>query len=216
MQYVCPAGVAPGVVTPFFVANGTPAAPAVDPAVLAQEAFQRLPIPKPDMNFGPDPTKIAVRYWTYLWVSNPAPVKATANAGAVTVTAIATLTSVIWTMGEPVSADNLNTPAPALTCQGPGSDPGTNADITLPPGPGFCAYTFNVRSTPERTNGTGAWPVTATANWSVSWKANTGQSGIMVAPTQVSTTAVCVGAWGTVIVANGYTAPSEGHCAASN
>jgi len=215
VQYVCPAGLDAGIATPFFQPFSTPTAPvAVDPVVLAQAAYQKLPIPQPNMAFGPDVSRIAVRYWTYLWVSNSAPVTASATAGAVTVTATASLKSVIWTMGEPVSADRLFVPAPPLVCQGPGSDPGPNVNTTLPPAVGACAYMFNVRSTAERTGGARTWPVTAAASWVITWRANTGESGTLDAPVRVSTTGVCVGAWSSVEVADGYV-PAQRTCLAS-
>jgi len=198
-----------------FVPNAAPGAPAPPvapppptPEELAQQAYKQLPIPDPSMNFGPDDTKIAVRYWLYLWLDDPGPVTATATAGAVSVTAIARLSSVTWTMGEPVSADNLYTPAAPITCQGPGLNPGPGVDTATPePLAGTCSYMFEVRSTPERTGGTGAWPVTATATWTITWAANTGQSGTLQAPPRVSTTQVSVGAWSTVMVADGESVP---------
>ncbi len=222
MQQVCTGGVAPGVLTPRFVANAAPGIPAapppVDPAVLAQQAYQSLPIRKPVMHFGPDSKRVAVNYWLYLWVDNPGPLTATANAGVVTVTATATLSSVIWTMGEPVSATDLHAPAPAITC-GPGIDPGPNVDTAAAqPLAGACAYQYHVRSTPDRTNGTDTWPVTAAATWTVAWTVTAGvggtagaTTGTITPPAFVSTTNLCVGAWSTVEVADGYT-PAAGHC----
>jgi hypothetical protein len=174
---------------------------------LAQQAYQLLSMPDPSMNFGPDPERIAVKYWLYLWVDDPGVVSATVTAGAVSVTATATMTSVIWTMGEPVSADNLGSRSAPITCEGLGRNPGREVDTTAEPAFGSCAYMFQVRSTPERTGGSGTWPVTATANWEITWAANTGESGSLIAPPMVSTTQVRVGAWSTVLVADGASSP---------
>jgi len=111
-------------------------------------------------------------------------------------------------MGEPASADNLQTPAEPITFQGPGVNPGPDVDITVDPTSGACAYMYQVRSTPERTEGSGTWPVTATANWTITWTATTGQLGVLQAPPRVGTTQVRVGAWSTVIVANGAAGPT--------
>ena len=159
------------------------------------------------MNFGPDSSRVAAKYWLYMWVTDPGAVTATAAAGAVSVTAVARLSSVTWTMGEPVSPDALNSAAAPITCQGPGSDPGPSVDTTVDPAPGACAYMYKVRSTPERTGGSSTWPVTATANWTITWAANTGQAGTLTAPPKVSTTRVRVGAWSTVLVADGASGP---------
>jgi hypothetical protein len=117
------------------------------------------------------------------------------------------LSSVTWTMGEPVSPDSLSSAAVPVTCQGAGVNPGPAVDTTAEPSVGMCAYLYKVRSTPERTGGSGTWPVTATASWTITWAANTGQSGTLVAPPRVSTTQVSVGAWSTVMVADGASVP---------
>ena len=203
------------VLVPHFAANGAAAAgggappppPPPTPEQLAQQAYQLLSTPDPSMNFGPDPNRIAVKYWLYLWVDDPGVVSATVTAGAVSVTAIAKMTSVIWTMGEPVSADNFGGRAAPITCQGLGTNPGPSVDTTAEPAAGTCAYMYQVRSTPERTGGSGTWPVTATANWTITWAANTGQAGTLAAPPRVSTTQVRVGAWSTVLVADGASGP---------
>ena len=220
MQWVCNGGLTAAtctyctVLTPHFVANGAaegggapPPPPPPTPEELAQQAYQLLSMPDPSMNFGPDPERIAVRYWLYLWVDDPGVVSATVTAGAVSVTATATMTSVIWTMGEPVSADNLGSRSAPITCEGLATDPGPEVDTTAEPAAGTCAYQFQVRSTPERTGGSGTWPVTATANWTITWAANTGETGTLAAPPRVSTTQVSVGAWSTVMVADGESVP---------
>jgi len=86
-------------------------------------------------------------------------------------------------------------------------NPGPTVDTTAEPAAGMCAYLYKVRSTPERTGGSGTWPVTATANWIITWAATTGQAGILTAPPTVSTTQVRVGAWSTVMVADGASIP---------
>jgi len=199
VQWVCNGGLTAAtctyctVLTPHFVANGAaagggapPPPPPPTPEQLAQQAYQLLSMPDPSMNFGPDPYRIAVRYWLYLWVNDPGVVSATVTAGAVSVTATAKMTSVTWTMGEPVSADNLASRSAPITCQGTGTNPGPSVDTTAQPAAGSCAYMFQVRSTPERTGGSGTWPVTATANWTITWAANTGQAGTLAAPPRVS------------------------------
>ena len=225
VQWVCTGGMTPAtcttctVLTPHFAASGVPAPgapggvpaaaapPLPTPEELAQQAYQRLPIPEPSTHFGPDDSKIAAKYWLYMWVDDPGVVTATAKAGAVSVTATARLTSVTWSMGEPASAENLASRVAPITCQGIGTNPGRSVDTTAEPTAGMCTYMYRLRSTPERTGGTGTWPVTATANWMISWAANTGEAGTLPAPPTVSTVPVRVGAWSTVLVADGATVP---------
>jgi len=60
VSWVCSDGSTPVVVVPHFAASGAAAAPGAppapppppDPAVLAQQAYQQIPIPKPDIHFG--------------------------------------------------------------------------------------------------------------------------------------------------------------------
>jgi hypothetical protein len=61
--------------------------PTPTPEEVAQEAYEKLPIPVPVMHFGPDAGHVAVNFWTVLWVDNPSQITATATAGAVSVTA---------------------------------------------------------------------------------------------------------------------------------
>lgn len=198
-----------------FVANGeTPdnaaPPPPPDPAVLAQQAYQQVDIPRPALNFGPNEDQVAVRYWLYLWTDDPGPLTATVSLGGVSVTGTARLQSVTWSMGSP----SANGQGDAVTCNGPGKPAPANADVVEDPRPnGYCAFMYQLRSTPERTGGSGTWPVTASATWTFDWVASNGQTGQIVAPPFVSATGLCVGAWSTVNVADGYT-PPDGACQA--
>lgn len=162
--------------------------PPPDPYSLAQEAIAKLPIPLPRIAFGPNAEQVAVNVPVWLWVSNPDPVSASATDRTVTVTATATLASVTWSMGEPDAVD--------VSCTGGGQAPWSGADLWAPP----CGYTYRLRSLDERTNGTGAWPVTAAATWAITWSANTGEAGTDSVTTR-SVAPVRVGEWRTVIVA---------------
>ncbi|AZI57743.1 hypothetical protein EH165_05860 [Nakamurella antarctica] len=214
VRWVCPAGLWAEDSTPRFRPNADPAAPAapppVDPAVLAQQAYQALKIPNPQINFGPNANQVAVNYWVYLWAGDTAPLTASATAGTVTVTATATLSKVVWTMGEPVSATHFTEPAPPITCAGGGINPGPDVDIAAKnPIPGACAYKYRTKSTPERTNDARTWPVTAAASWTITWTANTGESGNIQAPTRVSNTNLYVGEWRTVLIPNTPAIPGQ-------
>ena len=156
------------------VPNGSaPAAPPPpDPAVLAQQAIGQLRIPHPGIHLGPDPDKIAVNFYTWLWIDGSPPVSSTVALAGVSVTATATLSSVDWSMGEPLSLAGGG--IGSVTCQGAGVAPSADSDFNEPPP---CGYMFNYRSLLERTNGVGKWPVSATATWAVTWAASTGESG---------------------------------------
>ena len=162
-----------------FVPNATQAAappPPPNPAVLAEQAYKELRIPAPSIGAGPDRTKIAVNLWTWLWVDDPGPLTATVAAAGVSVTATATLASTTWTLGEPATTGDSYTSGPpaTITCNGSGTEPPPTFGWKAEPP---CGYQFHWRSTKERTGGTGAWPITATSNWDVTWQSNTGVTG---------------------------------------
>ena len=134
-----------------------PAAEAVDPAVLAEEARSRTTVPLPGMNLNPgaDQDQV-VNLETWLWVDSWAPVSATATAGPVTVTVTATPVRVEWSMGN----------GDAVVCDGPGTpyDPSRspNAQAT------DCSYTY--RSSSAGAPGS-RFTITATSVWGVTWSA---------------------------------------------
>ena len=143
-----------------LVVNEQPAAvaPEVQPEVLAQRAISALdllaPVPHLSAN---GPALVGVPLWAWIdgGVEVTGPVAATAVAGGSSVTATATLARVRWEMGPP---------GEVVVCSGPGT-PWTGQAGESPD----CGYTYTQRSTPERTGGSGAWSVTATAQWFVVW-----------------------------------------------
>ena len=205
MHYVCSGGVAPGVITPFFQATGAaapaapppPPPPPPDPAVLAQQAYKQIPIPKPQINFGPDVANVAVQVPVWLWVNRQTEAAVTVTAGGVSVTATPELQSVTWSMGEPVDPAAPAVLAAPITCTG------ESMYVVAPQYPGWstqpaCGYTYSWRSTAARTGGTFKWPVTASATWVINWASNTGQTGQITAPPAVSASQLNVGEWITV------------------
>jgi hypothetical protein len=133
-----------------------PGAPA--PAVIAQEAIKALDLRGPHVDLSArGSTFVGAPVW--LWIDRGAqftgPLSTTATAGAAQVTVTGMLTAVEWDLGPPGAHVN---------CAGPGT-PWTGQAGSSPD----CGYTYSERSLPERTNGTGRWPVTATSVWQVTW-----------------------------------------------
>jgi hypothetical protein len=169
--------------------------PPPDPAVLAAQAITQLTIPMPAVNVAPDPERLAVNFWTYLWTNDPGPVSATVELRGVSVTATALLSSVDWVMGEPAKGGG---PA-AVTCTGAGSPPPANATFLVESGPPpACGYVYRLRSTAARTGGTERWPVTVTSTWAVTWTSNTGAAGSDELTSPSSLALVRVGEYRTV------------------
>lgn len=181
----------------YYVPDGTwphQVAP-VDPQMVVERATGQLDVPEPVIHFGPDASELAVRVPIWLWIDDPGVITETATAGPITATVTARITSTQWEMGEPWQVDRPHQPAPAVTCDGAGAAYTIGADRTNPP----CGYTYAWRSLPERTAGSGTWPVTVTATYTVTWELNTGETDTETV-TATSTTAVQVGEWRPILV----------------
>ena len=190
----CNGGPTQYAVTPAAAGAAAPLPPP-DPAVLAAQAITQLTIPMPAVNVAPDPERLAVNFWTYLWTNDPGPVSATVELRGVSVTATAVLSSVDWVMGEPAKGGG---PA-AVTCTGAGSPPPANATFLVESGPPpACGYVYRLRSTAARTGGTERWPVTVTSTWAVTWTSNTGAAGSDELTSPSSLALVRVGEYRTV------------------
>jgi hypothetical protein len=186
------------------VASSAPAAPGAlpvpspppppTPTQVAQIAISRLNLAAATPHVSADPnTAVGLPVW--MWVdqspTTTGPVSTTATAGPTSVTAVATLSRIDWSMG-PAGA--------VVSCAGPGTP--------APGGPIFhgnnspdCGYSYALRSLPERTGGTGKWPVTATAVWNITWfgAGQVGGQGLSL----TARTAVEVGELQAVFVAPG-------------
>lgn len=202
VHWVCTNGSQPVSLVPFFQANGTVTPPPVDPAVLAQEAYKQIPTPTPVMHFGPDEAQVAVKVPVWLWVNRPALNPVTVTAGAVSVTATPEVTSVTWSMGDPV--DPTTSPAPwqlrgPVVCTGDAmyeAAPATAAWNVQP----ACGYTYHWVSTAARTNGSEKWTVSATVAWDIKWTSNNGATGQIAGPPATSVAQLRVGQWTTIAV----------------
>ncbi len=187
-------------IRPYFLPVA--AAAPISPENLAASAVSFLELTAPQVHTGPA-VDIAINRWTYLWISDPGTLTATATAGAVTATVTAHISSVDWEMGEPQSLANLSRQVSSIRCDGTGKAPaaGFNENIRLPPTAGTCAYAYQWRSLPERTGGTGTWTATTTANWTVTWTSNIGRAGTLPVIAQSVTTPLAVGEWRSELIA---------------
>lgn len=130
-----------------------------DPASLAQQARESLPLPSPDVHTSPDASgDQLVGVPTWLWVEGAwSTQSATAAVPGVSVTVTATPVSVVWTMGD----------GGRVVCNGPGTryDTSKRADEQS----SECSYTYT-RSSARQPGG--AYPVSVTLIWRVSWAAS--------------------------------------------
>jgi hypothetical protein len=149
---------------PVWIANGQPAPgapPLPSPAQLAQMARNQLRFPAPTIAANPAGDQL-VNLPTWMWLSSGwGQMSATASVPGVSVTAVATPTSVSWSMGD----------GSTVTCTGAGTPfrPGTDPKAPSPD----CGHTYHASSASQAGQ---AFPVTATVHWTVTW-AGAGQGG---------------------------------------
>ncbi|WSC24922.1 ATP/GTP-binding protein (plasmid) [Streptomyces sp. NBC_01766] len=165
--------------TVFFWSATPPKAAAVDPAVVAQQAVDKMLLAGPKIELRPKPGKtglvgLPVWMWTVVSPSTFGPNTATATAGAVSVTATAKVSKIVWAMGDGTSE----------TCNGPGTP--YRASFGKAPSP-TCGHTYT------RTSGSQPgkkYTVTATSTWSINWSVvGGGESGQLTETRQSRTTA---------------------------
>ncbi|MEU2587309.1 ATP/GTP-binding protein [Streptomyces avermitilis] len=142
-----------------------PAAAAVDPAQLAQEAVKQMTLLGPEIGITPKPGgKGVVGMPVYLWDTKSAetygPQSRSASAGAVTVTATAHVTKIVWSMGDgnTVTCTTAGTPYTAAYGKQPSRD---------------CGHRYDQ---PSSTQSSGEYHVTATSTWKIDWQGG-GQTG---------------------------------------
>ncbi|WUW19318.1 ATP/GTP-binding protein [Streptomyces sp. NBC_01463] len=145
--------------------GGEPPAPAVDPAVVAQQAVDKMLLKGPQIGITPKPGgKGVVGMPVYMWTSTGAetygPNTASATAGAVTVTATAKVSRIVWTMGD----------GSTVTCTTAGTP--YKAEFGKKASPD-CGHRY---TKPSSTTESGKYHVTATSTWTIDWQGG-GQNG---------------------------------------
>lgn len=131
--------------TPVFVRTGAPP--------LVEEAFSRLTFPDAQPHFSPSSPWTFANHPTSLWLDGGlAPTATTAEVPGLRVTVTATPERVDWDTAD-------GTP---LSCAAPGRPP----DPAVPGDRGDCVHTW---TWPSGQRPEGAYPVTATVHWRVTW-----------------------------------------------
>lgn len=143
-----------------------PTAPAVDPAVLAQQAVDKMLLRAPAIGITPKPggkgvVGMPVYMWTEKGPETYGPNVASASAGGVTVTATAKVSKIVWTMGD----------GKTVTCTTAGTP--YRADYGKKPSPD-CGHRYE---RPSSATPSGKFHVTATSTWTIGWEATSGPTG---------------------------------------
>lgn len=141
-----------------------PAAPPIDPAVIARAALLRLPIPEPVAHIGPDPANnewnmTAVGYPMWLWTDDTLVHTSTITEQGITLTLTARRTTTRFDTGD----GNI------VYCGT--TTPWNRNSIPGQPSP-TCGHTYMQPSLPE------TYALTATTHWTVTWEA-LGQTGTL-------------------------------------
>ncbi|MFJ8364265.1 ATP/GTP-binding protein [Streptomyces sp. NPDC093984] len=152
---------------------------AVDPAVLAQQAVDKMTLLGPDIASPRPAGKYTVGVPMWLWVNQSAttygPNTASASAGGVTVTATAKVSKIEWRMDDGAT----------VTCAGPGTPYSASAGMAQSP---TCGHVYSKTSAGKPS---GKYQVTATSTWTINWQGG-GQGG-QLAETRQSQMQVAVG-----------------------
>ncbi|OIV37025.1 hypothetical protein BIV57_13405 [Mangrovactinospora gilvigrisea] len=131
-----------------------------DPAVLAQQAFNKMKLAAPGIHFTPNNGKAGiVGMPVWMWIDDSptgwGPQTGTAAAGGISVTVTAKVTRALWDMGD----------GDSVPCTQPGEPYSKSYGNAMSP---QCGYRYQQ---------TGNFRVQVTTHWSVTWTATTGETG---------------------------------------
>lgn len=161
-----------------------PGEPPLDPRVLVYQVVAGMDLEPIRMGTAPEsgPDRIGlVGMPVWLWVDDPdphtfGPISDGASQGPLSVTVTAGVASVDWDMGD----------GETFVCDNPGTPYEDRFGKSDSPN---CGYRYEQTSADQPH---GAYTVTATSHWEVSWTANTGASGL-IRLTRTATTQLRIG-----------------------
>ncbi|KUM97387.1 ATP/GTP-binding protein [Streptomyces yokosukanensis] len=149
----------PNMTSQFFAQPPNGGGPRVDPRTLALEAVKKMRLLGPDIASPRAAGRYTVGVPMWMWVNQDAttygPQSATASAGAVTVTATAKVSKIVWQMGD----------GSTVTCTGPGTVyQGSDGMADSP----TCGHRYTTTSA----GAGGTFQLTATSTWAIDWQVN--------------------------------------------
>ncbi|MER6610796.1 ATP/GTP-binding protein [Streptomyces sp. NPDC000927] len=164
-EKTCAPGNTDAAITQLVWAPSPPAAAQVDPAVLAEQAVDKMLLSGPRIGITPKPGNtgvvgMPVYMWTATGAETYGPNTATATAGGVTVTATAKVSKIVWQMGDGTT----------VTCTTAGTP--YKAEYGKTPSPD-CGHRY---TRPSSVQPSGTYHVTATSTWTIDWTGG-GQNG---------------------------------------
>jgi hypothetical protein len=190
-------------VTRWVWIPGKPDTVVVDPVTLAYQAIAQMHLSPPLINTAPGRGHVGlVNMPVWLWVSKSentwGPIERSASVPGLSVTATARVKAINWSMGD----GNI------IRCEGPGTPYDTSMGVKDSPD---CGHRYKKTS---RELASCKYPVTATAQWDITWESTLGDTG-QISMTQQAATQLRIGEAVPVLVdpeAGGPAAPVEDRC----
>ena len=164
-----------------WLLNPPPGVPTLTPGQAARSLVESFQLEGITVGLAPDPnvagSKSYVGVPVWMWAENPTPLSfgpyvQTTTLGAVSITATAQVTSIVWNMGDGTTVACANAGTPFVVAYGAVDSP-------------TCGHRY-ARTSDTQPGGT--FPITATSQWQVSWEGG-GESG-MIPVTTTATSAV--------------------------
>lgn len=189
-------------VTRWIWLPGRPDTVVVDPETLVYEAIAEMQLAPPQIKTAPDARQIGlVNMPVWLWVTKSentwGPIVRSASVPGLSVTATAQVKAINWAMGD----------GQTVRCEGPGTAYEASMGVKASP---TCGHRY-VKTSRELANC--KYPVTATAQWDITWRSTLGDSG-QISMTQQATTQLRIGEAVPVLVDpdGGQAATAESGC----
>jgi hypothetical protein len=189
-------------VTRWIWLPGRPDTVVVDPLTLVYEATAAMRLAPPLIKTAPAPDQIGlVNMPVWLWVTKTentwGPIVRSASVPGLSVTVTAQVKAINWSMGD----------GKTVRCEGPGTP--YDASMGVRPSP-TCGHRY-VKTSRELANC--KYPVTATAQWAITWESTLGDSG-QIDMTQQGSTQLRIGEAVPVLVDpdGGEVTPAAGGC----
>jgi hypothetical protein len=169
------------IVTEWVWLPGTPDTVVIDPVTLAYQAIAEMRLAPPLIKTAPAAGQLGlVNMPVWLWVAKTentwGPIVRSASVPGVSVTATAQVTAVNWSMGD----------GNTVRCDGPGTPYTKGTGVRNSPDCGH-GYAKTSHKLPNCT-----YPVTATAQWEITWQSNLGDTG-QISTTQQAATQLRIG-----------------------
>ncbi|MFI5693330.1 hypothetical protein ACIA58_15905 [Kribbella sp. NPDC051586] len=169
------------IVTKWVWLPGKPDTVVVDPLTLVYEAIASMKLAPPLVETAPNATQIGlVNMPVWLWVNKSestwGPIVRSASVPGLAVTATARVKAVDWSMGD----------GSTVRCEGPGTPYDESMGVKASPTCGH-QYTKTSRELPSC-----KYPVTATAQWDITWQSTLSDTG-QIAMTEQATTQLRIG-----------------------